>query len=94
MLTNKVKELITNAGNCKGKVKIVLENEVIFIDCTEGKAQVTNDDLVADCTIHISSAHFDEMLEGELSPVQAFIQGKMKIKGDIGIAMKLASLLS
>ena len=36
---------------------------------------------------------FHEMFEGELDPTAAFMTGKIKIDGDMGVAMKLGQLL-
>ncbi len=42
-------------------------------------------------------AKFDDILEllrGELNPIQGFMGGKFKIEGDIGLAMKMQSLIA
>lgn len=50
-------------------------------------------DADADCTITASLATFREMFEGDLDPTSAFMTGKMKIAGDMGLAMRLAQVL-
>jgi putative sterol carrier protein len=47
----------------------------------------------ADCTIIADLETFRKMFDGELSPTGAFMTGKIKIDGDMGVAMKVASLL-
>jgi putative sterol carrier protein len=47
----------------------------------------------ADCTLQISVNDFKEMLLGNLSGTAAFMSGKLKVKGNIGLAMKLENLL-
>lgn len=37
---------------------------------------------------------FQSIFEGELNPTSAFMAGKLKIDGDMGTAMKLASVLA
>jgi putative sterol carrier protein len=32
------------------------------------------------------------LLSGELAPMPAFMQGKLRLKGDVGLAMKLPGL--
>ena len=54
---------------------------------------VTTDEGEADCTITASMATFQEMFEGELDPTSAFMTGKIKIDGDMGVAMRLAQIL-
>jgi putative sterol carrier protein len=43
--------------------------------------------------VNISQDDFNAILKGELNPMGAFMSGKIKIEGDMGLAMKLQSLL-
>jgi len=52
------------------------------------------DDGEADCTITAEADVFQELLSGELNPTSAFMSGKISIDGDMGMAMKLGSLLT
>jgi putative sterol carrier protein len=47
----------------------------------------------ADCTLKMSLANFRLFLLGKLNGMMAFMSGKLKIKGDIGKALKLESIL-
>ena len=47
----------------------------------------------ADCTITADSATFQELLAGDLDPTAAFMSGRLSIEGDMGLAMRLASVL-
>jgi putative sterol carrier protein len=47
----------------------------------------------ADCTISADLETFKAMFDGELSPTGAFMSGRIKIDGDMGVAMKAAGLL-
>jgi putative sterol carrier protein len=47
----------------------------------------------ADCTLTMSMANFRQFLLGKLNGTVAFMTGKLKIKGDIGKAMKIESIL-
>jgi len=55
---------------------------------------VTNDDLPADCTILVSQADFEDLARGRLDPAMAMMRGKLKVRGDMGVAMKLQPILA
>jgi len=48
----------------------------------------------ADCEMSLDSEDFAKMFKGELKAVSAFMGGKLKIKGDMGLAMKLEKLMN
>jgi putative sterol carrier protein len=47
----------------------------------------------ADCTLRSSAETFERIVAGELNPTSAYMTGKLKIKGDMGAALKLQKLL-
>jgi putative sterol carrier protein len=62
---------------------------VIVID---GQTISTTDGL-ADCTIKLSLSDLEDLISGELSPTTAFMTGRIKIEGDMSIAMALSQFL-
>ena len=64
----------------------------IFIDGTQDPNAVSAEDKEAECTIHVNKEDFDKLLSGDMNPMMAFMGGKLKIEGNMGIAMKLSSL--
>jgi putative sterol carrier protein len=54
---------------------------------------ISNNDQEAACTIRIALADFRQLLDGELDPTTAFLLGKLKVEGAMGIALKLQSAL-
>jgi putative sterol carrier protein len=62
---------------------------VIVID----GATVSTTDQETDCTIRLSLSDLEELVAGELSPTTAFMTGKIKVEGDMSVAMALSQLI-
>ncbi|TMK90397.1 MAG: SCP2 sterol-binding domain-containing protein [Actinobacteria bacterium] len=59
----------------------------------DGKVKVTEGSSGdVDCTITSSEENFERIVAGELNPTSAYMTGKLKVKGDMGAAMKLQKL--
>ena len=57
-------------------------------------SEVTNDNAPADCTVIVSKDDLEAMTRGELDPTTAFMTGKLKINGDMSVAMALQPILA
>jgi putative sterol carrier protein len=75
------------------RVKLDFGDEgVVMLD---GNAQsVTEDDGDADTTIKVAWADWQDMADGKLDGMTAFMQGKLKVEGDMGNAMQLQGVLA
>jgi len=62
---------------------------VIVID----GATISTDDQETDCTIKLSLSDLEDLIAGDLSPTTAFMTGKIKIEGDMSVAMALSQLI-
>ncbi len=92
-LTSKVQEALVGGTGFTNKVKFDFGSVgKLFIDGAAGKA--TNEDGAADATVSVSFDDFQKLAQGALDPTMAFMQGKLKVAGDMGVAMKLQSLFS
>jgi putative sterol carrier protein len=58
----------------------------------DGTIQVTEGTGDADVTFSASEENFEKIVAGEQNPTTAYMTGKLKIKGDMGAAMKLQKL--
>jgi putative sterol carrier protein len=63
-----------------------------FVDVRDGGLTVTEGTGDADVTITTSSDTFAEIVAGQQNPTTAYMTGKLKIKGDMGAALKLQKL--
>jgi putative sterol carrier protein len=50
-------------------------------------------DAPADCTIKLSLEDLEALISGELNPTAAFMTGKIKVEGDMSVAMALSQVL-
>jgi putative sterol carrier protein len=58
----------------------------------DGSLTVTEGAGDGDVTISASEENFQKIVAGEQNPTTAYMMGKLKIKGDMGAAMKLQKL--
>jgi len=73
-----------------GVVKFVLGDEgAIMVDGSGVRAG----DEAADVTLTAEPEVFRDILEGDLSATAAFMTGRLSVEGDMGLAMRLGSLL-
>ncbi len=56
--------------------------------------QVTEEDGAADTIIRVSWADWEALSSGQLDGMTAFMQGKLKVEGDMSSAMQLQGVLA
>jgi putative sterol carrier protein len=73
-----------------GSVRFVIEDAgALLIDEDGARA----DDGDADCVMTADADTFRAMLDGDLDPTAAFMSGRLRVDGDMSLAMKLGALL-
>ena len=66
---------------------------IVLINGSATPNTVSNDDGDAVCTIALSLDTLNRLILRELEPTTAFMMGKIKVSGDMSVAMKLQHLL-
>lgn len=82
-------------GGIEGVARIEIKDEgAIVIDAKGARMGEAAGDPTADVTLKATLDTFRAMLEGDLHPTAAFMSGKLKIDGDMGMAMRLAQVFT
>ncbi|CAN7229160.1 SCP2 sterol-binding domain-containing protein [Aminobacter aminovorans] len=88
-VADKIKAKVESAGFGRSIKFDTGSDGVIVID---GNTLSTTDG-PADCTIKLSLDDLESLIAGELNPTMAFMTGKIKVEGDMSVAMSLSQLL-
>lgn len=94
VVTTAIRSRVGEQSDLDATIKLDLgETGIVYIDGKSDPATVSNDDNEADCTLKLSLEDLEAMSKGELSPTTAFMEGRLVVEGDMGVAMKLQSIL-
>lgn len=88
-IADKIREKVSESGFDKS-VKFDLGSDGVIV--VDGQ-NVSTQDAGADCTITLSKDDFEELIAGELNPTMAFMSGKLKVDGDMAVAMQLSQVI-
>lgn len=89
-----IQDKATKANTLGSTLKFDFGDEYLFIDGSGESNIVSAENKEAACKVETSFDDFLALTKGELNPMNAVMSGKLKIKGDMGIAMKLQSLFN
>lgn len=93
-ITEQMRTRVGDSAGLKKSVKFDFGGDgVVRIDDTVSPAVVDNEDLPVDCTVKVTMADFVEIADGKQNPQMAFMMGKLKIDGDMSVALQLGSIL-
>ncbi len=91
---DQLKEKAESAEAIGGTLKFEVGDIIVYVDGTGNSNIVSQEDKEADCTISASADVLMDIKNGDLNPMMAVMGGKIKIGGDMGLAMKVQSLLA
>eukprot|EP01130_Rhizamoeba_saxonica_P002411 TRINITY_DN12213_c0_g1_i1.p1 TRINITY_DN12213_c0_g1~~TRINITY_DN12213_c0_g1_i1.p1 ORF type:complete len:421 (-),score=128.70 TRINITY_DN12213_c0_g1_i1:35-1297(-) len=80
-------------SNVNGVYKFVVDGEPWIVDLKTGSGSIEQADGDSNITISLVAEDFINIFTGKLNPQAAFMQGKLKVKGDMALAMKLNVLM-
>ena len=89
-----IKEKAASVPAIGNTLKFNFGDQVVLLDGTGDSNVVSTEDGEADCTLSVSAEDLVSLMKGDLNPMSAVMTGKVKISGDMGVAMKLQSLFS
>lgn len=93
-ITEQMKSRIGGGGNFKKSVKFDFGDDgMVRIDDTVSPPVVSNDDGPVDCTVKVALADFMDIATGKQNAQMAFMMGKLKVDGDMSVALQLGSIL-
>lgn len=91
VVTKAVEKLSEKIDSFDSTAKFVIKDEgAIMID--ESGVRAGDDE--AEVTLTASRETFEGILSGDVNPATAFMMGKLKIDGNMGVAMQLGQKLS
>ena len=86
-----MQQKVANASPIGKTLKFDFGDQQLFVDGTSASNQITMENRDADCLVLVSRDVFISLVRGDLNPMAAVMSGKVKIKGDATVAMKLNS---
>lgn len=93
--TERVKAVVGTDSGLGKTVKFDLKGDgIVYVDATQVPNVVSQEDKDADCMVKISEANANKMLDGDLNLMAAYMTGKVKVNGDMELAMKVVQLIA
>ncbi len=94
-LTKRFRQIVDGKEAFGFSVKFDLgDTGVIFVAGGGAPVEISNDNSAADTTFIMTADDLTAMLSGDLPPMSAYTQGKMRVEGDIGKAMQFGTIFS
>lgn len=93
-VTEQIKLRMSQAVGLQARIKFNFGDDgLVYVDTTQSPPEISHEDKEADTTLSCSLATFEGFIAGTQDPNIAFMMGKLKVQGSMGLAMKLNSIL-
>lgn len=92
--TERIQALVGTDSGLGASFKFATDAGVVVVDAKQVPNVVSNTDTETDCTLKMSLSDAIDLLNGEMNPMMAFMTGKLKVEGDMGVAMKIADRMN
>jgi putative sterol carrier protein len=84
----------SRAEGLNGSYRFDVENAGSWrVDVEDGRVDVTESREPADCVIATDEQTFLAVVGNEQNPMGAFMSGKLRVEGDMGLALRLRDLV-
>ena len=94
LIWEQIQEQAQKSSPIGGTIKFEIDEHRIHIDGKGDKNVVTLSDASAECTISTTQKVIIQLKNKELSPMTAIMTKKIKVRGNMSLALKLQTLLS
>ncbi len=93
-ITDAIRTRLANASSLNATVKFDFgDNGIIHVDATQSPPVISFDDAEAVTTLACTLETFQAILDGNKDPNVAYLMGQLKIRGSMGVALKLNGFL-
>ena len=92
--TNAIRTKVGSDSGLNASLKFDCGDDgIVYIDGKSTPNSVSNDNGEADCTVGITLENLTAMLEGDLDQATGFMMGKLKVSGDMSVALRLQRVI-